>query len=381
MSSTPLSPAAARSIVQFGQDLGGLRVPDRISWNQGRYETPELCVERGFRSAHIGFIVASLEKLPHPEKVCTQILFTDRIYDMKGVVGPRRANSIISVFEDNIQKLSKTCTPVADYLQSIRQEIPDSNNLYTRVAQDAHVLSEAFSLIEQKMRGNEKTDRRLDNLKRRLNSSSAIELFEEARSISPFRYWMEFSEKTPNSQGYADYIFEMGKLRLESRSGWQYLGIRHESVAAHTFRAAQLGVMMAVLAEHVQPELGPVNPHSVAAEVIFHENGEARVQDANLVAKSYVSPKEEDAVLHQTFNLGSIGQEIVAKWKAVEHRTTASGTISKDVDRLEMVIEAADLINHRIAAARSWIDNTKALMSTEIGKVLFAEVEKMVNHS
>jgi putative hydrolases of HD superfamily len=380
MCSTPLSPAAASAIVQFSQELGRLRVPDRVSWGRGKYESPELCVERGFRAAHIGFIIASLEKLPLPERVCTQILFTNRTSDMKGLRGLVSAVFEGNVFENNLAHLSHTCTPVADYLKDIRREVEEKNNPHTVVAQDAHILSEVFSRLEQKMRGNKNVDSQLDLLKHKLTTHSAIELFEEARSISPFRYWMEFSKENPNSQGLADYIFEMGKLRLESRSGWQYLGIRHESVAAHTFRAAQIGVMMAILAERVQPELGTVNPHFVAAEVIMHENGEARVQDANLVAKSYVSPKEEQAVLHQTFNLGSIGTEIVAKWKAVEHRNTASGSISKDVDRLEMAIEAAHLINQGIPAARSWIDNTRSMMSTEIGKILFTEVERTLNH-
>lgn len=216
----------------------------------------------------------------------------------------------------------------------------------------------------------------IDQLGHTLSTKSAKEIFHEAKATSPFRYWTEFSKDTPNSQGIADYLFEMGKLRLESRSGWQYLGIRHESVAAHTFRAAQIGVMMAILAEELDPELGYVDPHHVAADVIFHENGEARVQDANLVAKNYVSPREEEAVSHQTFNLGAIGEEIRKKWRAVEHRTTASGKIAKDVNRLEMCIEAAFLIRNGIPAARSWIVNTKPMMNTAVGKQLLDAVER-----
>jgi putative hydrolase of HD superfamily len=257
----------------------------------------------------------------------------------------------------------------------VRNQTLDRGNPYSVVAQDAHVLSEVFSRLEQKVRGNRGADARLDKLNQKLKTCSAKDLFAQARSVSPFRYWTEFSDTTPDSQGIADYIFEIGKLRLESRSGWQYLGIRHESVAAHTFRAAQIGVMMAILAEPLQPDLGGVNPHFVAAEVIVHENGEARIQDANRVAKHYVTPREEDAVVHQASNLGEIGRDIIAKWKAVEHRSTASGAISKDVDRLEMVIEAANLVRHGIPAARSWIDNTKPMICTEIGKALFAAVE------
>lgn len=379
MCSTAVSPELSHSIIQFSHDLASLRVPDAHNWREGAYELPELVADRGFRASHIGYLLGKLEGVEDPERVCSQVIFRD----LPRILGDNEPHGRDILGESasllSLEKLSEICGSVGDFLIDIWREGVRLETPHAVLAQDAYFLSEAFSLLEQQARGNATVGSRLAEISQTLTTPSAKELFKEALGTPPFRYWLEFSPQDPVLKGFADYIFEIGKLRLESRSGWQYLGIRHESVAAHTFRAAQIGVMMAFLSESVEPALGPVNPHHVAAKVTMHENGETRVQDANLVAKSYVSYREDQVVEHQTVNLGVVGEEITRMWKDVEFRSSPSGKISKDVDRLEMMIEAANLMSNGITAARAWIDNTKVLLESQIAQILSEAIDQTLD--
>ena len=375
---TRTTPPLPSSIIEFTQDLSHLRVPVNSSHETGPYEIPELVADRGFRASHIALILAHREGLKVPEKACTQTLFRDLPQviskgNKEGINLSDRAvlDPLLDSFIEKLGKLGELI--IRHWREGAFLESPLSV-----VVEDAEYLAEAFSLFEQRARGNLSVGQRLNDLSNLLSTAAAKDLFHEATATPPFRYWREFSDKDPLIKSVADYIFEIGKLRLESRSGMYYLGIRHESVAAHTFRAAQLGVIMAYLAKSYDPTGIAIDPHRVAAAVTVHENGETRVQDVNLVAKSYVDYKERLVIEHQTANLGEVGRLISEMWEDVEHRHTPAGIIAKDADRLEMVIEAGHLYRNGIPAADSLIHNTKPMFESAVAIRLFEEVEKQL---
>lgn len=195
---------------------------------------------------------------------------------------------------------------------------------------------------------------------------SARDLLKEASEVSPFRYWRGFSEAEPFSPSEVDYLYEVGKLRLQSRTGWEYIGIRHESVGAHSYRGAQLAPFLAhAYAEHHGVT---VDPCLTAMKVAVHDVAEARGGDANRVAKAYVTVREDDAIHHQTLRHGAAGQRIKEMWMAVENKTPHEGLIAKDGDYTEMVIEADSLVRRGIPAAIDWITNTTSYLKTPLGK-------------
>src|SRR5215472_4861020 len=69
--------------------------------------------------------------------------------------------------------------------------------------------------------------------------------------------------------GAAAFLFEMGKLKTVPRSGWFHLGIaRPEDVAAHSFRTAMVGLVLASIAE--------ADPARTAALCLIHDTQETR---------------------------------------------------------------------------------------------------------
>jgi len=70
----------------------------------------------------------------------------------------------------------------------------------------------------------------------------------------------------------AKYVYEIGQLKRVKRSGWWVAGIDNpESVAEHSFRTALLGYILA--------SLEGADPQKTAMICLFHDMGEARIND------------------------------------------------------------------------------------------------------
>jgi putative hydrolases of HD superfamily len=72
--------------------------------------------------------------------------------------------------------------------------------------------------------------------------------------------------------GVAGFLFEMGQLKQQRRSGWQLLGITvPESVADHSARAAMTGVILAAI--------DGADVGRTALLCVFHDAHETRIGD------------------------------------------------------------------------------------------------------
>src|SRR5437764_14417647 len=92
----------------------------------------------------------------------------------------------------------------------------------------------------------------------------------------------------------AKYLYEIGQLKRVKRSGWWIAGIPDpESVAEHSFRTALLGYILA--------SLEGADPQKTAMICLFHDTGEARINDLHRVAKRYINVgnREEGALEEQ----------------------------------------------------------------------------------
>lgn len=351
----------AHAVIKFGKELEKLRVPDPdLNWQEGLLEVPETVADRGFRAMHIAYILAHRCASSLPERAAGLLLYSR--LDLLLQSGVHDASRT----DDDLRARLEPLGSSADLVFQLRKELLSGDTLEARVAADAHLLAEAFSLLEQSARGRAGIDARLQDILGDLRTDEARGLLKEASEVSPFRYWSGFSEAEPLSPSEVDYLYEVGKLRLQSRTGWEFLGIRHESVGAHSYRGAQLAPFLAhAYAEHYRVS---VDPFLAAMKVAVHDVAEARGGDANRVAKAYVTVREDDAIHHQTLRHGIAGQRIKEMWMAVENKLPHEGLIAKDGDYTEMVIEADSLIRIGIPAAKEWITNATPCLKTPLGK-------------
>lgn len=169
-----------------------------------------------------------------------------------------------------------------------------------------------------------------------------------------------------------NFIFELGQLKKQRRSGFWYAGVKNpETVAEHVFRAAQIGYILAVMEK--------ANPEKVVTMVAIHDNGEARIGDQNKVAARYYHNGEAE---EKAFNdqLETLGKEIKDKWKKYfneyEHRTTKEGIIAKDADWLENAFQAKEYYDEGYKSAMVWINNVEKALETKSAKAIIKQMKK-----
>jgi putative hydrolase of HD superfamily len=164
------------------------------------------------------------------------------------------------------------------------------------------------------------------------------------------------------------FFFEMGQLSRVKREGWRLLGIESpESIADHSLRAAQIGWILAKME-------GYENPHEVAAILIFHDIGEARVGDIHKLANRYITVDEAAAVREQTSRLGEAGREVLELWDSIESRSTRAGILAKDADLLELAVRACEYMQQGFADAQEWFDAARTRVQSNTAKQLIAEL-------
>ena len=133
----------------------------------------------------------------------------------------------------------------------------------------------------------------------------------------------------------AKYLYEIGQLKRVKRSGWWMAGITDpESVAEHSFRTALLGYILA--------SLEGADPQKTAMICLFHDMGEARINDLHRVAKRYidVGNREEVAFEEQAERPPQpLAENVVAFMHEYERRTSFEGQLAYDADLLECVIQ------------------------------------------
>jgi putative hydrolases of HD superfamily len=139
--------------------------------------------------------------------------------------------------------------------------------------------------------------------------------------------------------------FEFNHLKQLYRQGWLREGIdpaQCESVAEHTFGVAVLAYL---LAESYFPELDSCRVLRIA---LLHDFGEIYAGD--ITPEAGVSPAEKEARERQAVQqvLGRLprSQKYLALWEEYEAGSTPEARFVKQVDRLEMALQA-DVYEHQ----------------------------------
>ena len=175
------------------------------------------------------------------------------------------------------------------------------------------------------------------------------------------------------SAAIARFVFELGQLRLQERSGWRRLGIKPENVAEHSLRAAQIAFLLAEMEGGAE---SGIDPHHASCLAMFHDIAEIRTGDADLVAKRYVSSDEGRAVKDQTSPIGPAGKMIRKMWKEANAAKTPAGRIARDADLLDMAFTAKELMHQGHKGAEEWLKSAGENIVTDSAKHLFKALKR-----
>ena len=145
-------------------------------------------------------------------------------------------------------------------------------------------------------------------------------------------------------------------LKKIRRTGWQLRGIKEcESIADHCFGVVFLSFYLAPLVK------AKINRDKAVAIAIVHEIGETRVGDIPYVALKYFENK--DAMETQAIEdvLEPLGRkttdESLELFREFEDGTTIEGRFVKAIDKLEMLVTAAEYEKAGFSGLKDFWDN------------------------
>jgi putative hydrolases of HD superfamily len=167
--------------------------------------------------------------------------------------------------------------------------------------------------------------------------------------------------------GVSSYLYEMGLLKRMPRAGWLVAGVRNpESIAEHSFRAALIGYMLAVIEG--------ADPYRTATLALFHDTQETRTGDVPYVGREYVTTASNQAVTaDQVADLpdqAATGiRELVVEYEDAE---TVESRLARDADKLDCLLQAREYQGNGNADLQAWIDSSVRGLRTEAGKQLAA---------
>ncbi|XP_067274034.1 HD domain-containing protein 2 [Pseudorasbora parva] len=128
----------------------------------------------------------------------------------------------------------------------------------------------------------------------------------------------------------------VGQLKRVPRTGWVYRSIKQpESVSDHMYRMS----MMALTIQDIS-----VNKDRCMKMALVHDLAECIVGDiapADNVSKAEKHRREKEAMVHITGLLDDgLKREIYNLWEEYENQSTPEAKLVKELDQLEMIIQA-----------------------------------------
>ena len=165
-----------------------------------------------------------------------------------------------------------------------------------------------------------------------------------------------------------NFLFEVGMLNKTPRTGYQFLGSGHESVAEHSFHTAAIGYVLA------KKESG-ADPLKTVLMCLFHDLHEARTGDHNYVNKRYVRVDEDEAMRDLAREL-PFADELLSLTREFNHGETLEACLSKDADQLSLIFELKEQLDLGNKYAEEWLRFAVKRLRTENAKDMAREILK-----
>ncbi|MDB9822482.1 HD domain-containing protein [Deltaproteobacteria bacterium] len=163
-----------------------------------------------------------------------------------------------------------------------------------------------------------------------------------------------------------NFLFEVGMLKKTPRTGYQFLGSGHETVAEHSFRTAIIGYTLA----QQEPE---ADSHKTTLMCLFHDLHEARTGDHNYVNKRYVTVDEESAVTDLAAKI-PFGDEIILSIKEFNAGESLEARIARDADQLDLIMELKEQNDLGNKYAEDWLNYAVKRLVTGTAREMAREI-------
>jgi putative hydrolase of HD superfamily len=192
--------------------------------------------------------------------------------------------------------------------------------------------------------------------------------------------------KTKKKENYLEFFETINRLKEIKRTGWIIVGVKNpESVAEHSFRTA---IMAFFLAKRLK-----CNKEKLVKICLLHDLHESICGDLILDYTSYYpeakglgkkeKAKQEKKAFEELTQI--IGQgdskEFSSLWKELERQKTREAKAAKELDVLEMLLQAAEYEktkNFEKPIWKPWLErNRKRIKNRELKKIL-EELEKQM---
>ncbi len=173
-----------------------------------------------------------------------------------------------------------------------------------------------------------------------------------------------------NLKKVVNFFFEIQVLKRTSRTGLKNVGIKNsDSVAEHIFLTSQIAYILG--------KMEKVNAERAALIALFHDNGEVRIGDTDMMAGIYLNNKEveEKVFLDQIKNLPG-EKEIKSIYKEWVRRETAEAVVARDADLLELALQIKCFLDSGNKLLGIWLKYIKTHLKTKSAKRLFKTMEK-----
>ncbi len=161
-----------------------------------------------------------------------------------------------------------------------------------------------------------------------------------------------------NALRIADFLFEVGMLKKTPRTGYQFLGSGSENVAEHSFRAAVIGVVLAV---HAKADVG-----KTAMLCLFHDLPEARTGDFNYVNKIY-NQANEHAALHDALVGTGLEEKVTDFFEEFTAQKSLEAQLAHDADQLDLICNLREQQELGNSQAKKWIECAVKRLHTATG--------------
>jgi putative hydrolase of HD superfamily len=170
--------------------------------------------------------------------------------------------------------------------------------------------------------------------------------------------------------------YEINQLKQLYRQGWLQRGIPRslcESVAEHSFSMALLALL---LVDQVSPEL---DRQQVLLMTLVHDLGEIYAGD--FTPQDGVPSEEkhnlEARAIQQVFGNLPDGQRYIHLWQAYEQGESPEARFVKQVDRLEMALQASIYAQRGFPEMKDFFDSAREALGETPMRQLLAEVEAL----
>eukprot|EP01025_Chloroclados_australasicus_P000939 TRINITY_DN103125_c0_g1_i1.p2 TRINITY_DN103125_c0_g1~~TRINITY_DN103125_c0_g1_i1.p2 ORF type:complete len:195 (+),score=24.00 TRINITY_DN103125_c0_g1_i1:202-786(+) len=181
-----------------------------------------------------------------------------------------------------------------------------------------------------------------------------------------------------SSKGVIDFLQLMSNLKKTKRQGWVIRNIKEpESIADHMYR-------MAAACFALKGKVKVDHSHCIKIAIV-HDMAESIVGDFTPhcpISKEEKHRLEKEAIerIQELLGRDSEGaKEVGQLWKEYENGETSEARIVKDLDKLEMILQAYEYEKDHGEDLQEFFDSTEDSFRTEIGMQWAEEVRSRRN--